>query len=295
MDIDGNEVRNYSQNNRYIMETSISGSVLEMNLGKRANGKVRSTGDKDYIRYKEENKEDGVSLVSKYSGTFGEQLYFKFPEYIYIQVEPDLILAKILSSEDDASLTLSRRGNAVEQYFVYADGKTLASYTNLPEAVQAAAEARGNVIDSEEQVLWECVFDDYAIVAGMDDVTKVSGDGKSLAGCLSMIARVNGQSVSANSIDTQSASVMELLSEYSGQNALNLIGCSLDDVLYYISKGSPVLAQYTGGRYVIVMSYNSTKIRYLDPVTGISTVGDRDQITENFRKAGNVFYSYLAQ
>lgn len=295
MDIDGNEVRNYSQNNRYILETRISGSVLEMNLGKRANGKVRSTGDKDYIRYKEENKEDGVSLVSKYSGTFGEQLYFKFPEYIYIQVEPDLILAKILSSEDDASLTLSRSGNAVEQYFVYADGKTLASYTNLPEAVQAAAEARGNVIDSEEQVLWECVFDDYAIVAGMDDVTKVSGDGKSLAGCLSMIARVNGQSVSANSIDTQSASVMELLSEYSGQNALNLIGCSLDDVLYYISKGSPVLAQYTGGRYVIVMSYNSTKIRYLDPVTGISTVGDRDQITENFRKAGNVFYSYLAQ
>ena len=110
-----------------------------------------------------------------------------------------------------------------------------------------------------------------------------------------MIARVNGKSAAANSIDTDSGSVMKLLSEYSGQEALNLIGCSLDEVLYYISKGSPVLAQYTGGRYVVVMSYNSTKIRYLDPVTGISTVGDRTQITENFQKAGNVFYSYLEQ
>ena len=295
MNIDGNEVRNYTQKNRYIMETSINGSVLEMTLGKKNNGKIRSTGNKDYIRYKEAEKEDGVSLVSKYSGTFGEQLYFKFPEYIYIQVEPDLIPAKILSSEDDASLTLTRSGDAAEQYFVYADGQTLASYTNLPEAVKAASEARGSVIDSSENVVWECAFVDYAMVAGMDEVTKVSGDGKSLAGCLSMIARVNGKSVAANSIDTDSGSVMKLLSEYSGQEALNLIGCSLDEVLYYISKGSPVLAQYTGGRYVVVMSYNSTKIRYLDPVTGISTVGDRTQITENFQKAGNVFYSYLEQ
>ena len=126
-------------------------------------------------------------------------------------------------------------------------------------------------------------------------MTKVSGDGRSLAGCLSMIARVNGKSVEAGSIDTQSVPEEELLAEYSGQQALNLIGCPLDDVLYYISQGSPVLARYTGGRYVIVMSYNSTKIRYLDPVTGISTVGDREQITENFRKAGNVFYSYLSR
>lgn len=295
MDIDGNEVKNYSQNNRYILQTSVNGSVLEMTLGKKNNGSFRSTGSKDYIRYKEEDKEDSVSLVSKYSGTFGEQVFFKFPEYIYIQVEPDLILAKIMSSEDDLSLTLSRSGNAAEQYFVYADGKLQGTYTNLPEAVNSAEEARGNVIDSNENVLWECVFEDYAMVAGMDEVEKVSGDGKSLAGCLSMIARVNGKNVSAGGIDTEDASVMELLSQYSGQQALNLIGCSLDDVLYYISKGSPVLAQYTGGRYVVVMSYNSTRIRYLDPVTGISTVGDRKEITENLRKAGNVFYSYLTQ
>ncbi len=295
MDIDGNEVKNYSKNNRYILETSVSGSVLEMTLGKKNNGSFRSTGNKEYIRYKEEDREDGISLVSKYSGTFGDQLFFKFPEYIYIQVEPDLILAKILSSEDDSSLTLSRSGNAPQQYFVYAEGKLQGTYTNLPEAVNSAVEARGNVIDSNESVLWECVFADYAMVAGMDEVEKVSGDGKSLAGCLSMIARVNGKSVSTGSIDTDDASVTELLAEYSGQQALNLIGCSLDDVLYYISKGSPILAQYTEGRYVIVMSYNSTKIRYLDPVTGISTVEDREQITENFRKAGNVFYSYLTQ
>ncbi|MDQ9827160.1 hypothetical protein RFZ44_28285, partial [Acinetobacter sp. 163] len=68
--------------------------------------------------------------------------------------------------------------------------------------------------------------------------------------------------------DTQAGNIQELLEKYSGQTVRNLTGCSLDDVLYYVSKGNPVLARHRGGRYVIVMSYNSTKIRYLDPVTG---------------------------
>lgn len=292
IDMDGNLIKDYKNNGKYILETNVNESVLEMKLGEKKGKKFTLTNQKDYIRYKEEEQEDAVTLVTKNSETFGEQLYFKFPEYVYIQVEPDLILTKILSSEDDSSLTLSRSGEAAQQYFVYADGQTKESSTNLSEAINAASEARGTVIDNKEKVLWECVFVDYAMVTGMDDVEKVSGDSKSLAGCLSMIAKVNGKNVSWKSIKTD-GSVSSLLEEYSGQTVLNLNGCSLDDVLYYISKGSPVLAQYSGGRYVVVMSYNSTKIRYLDPVTGKSTVEDREAITSTFKKAGNVFYSYL--
>ncbi len=295
MDINGNLVKNYEKKGRYIMETSISGSVLEMDFGRKTARGFSHTEEKDYIRYKEEEREDAITLASKYSDVYGDQLYFKFPDYVYIQVEPDLVLAKILASEDNVSLTLKRSGEKAEQYFVYADGRTQASFTNLPEAINAAAQARGNVIDSGENTLWECAFADYAMVAGMDQVAKVKGDGESMAGCLSMIARVNGKNISPETVDTQAGNVQELLEKYSGQTARNLTGCPLDNVLYYISKGSPVLARYSGGRYVVVMSYNSTKIRYLDPVTGKSTVEDRTAITETLKKAGNNFYSYLAE
>ena len=127
----------------------------------------------------------------------------------------------------------------------------------------------------------------------MDKVTKVSGDRESLAGCLSMIASVNGKNLSAYEISTGSKTVSELMEQCSGHQTLNLTGCALDDVLYYISQGSPVLAKYSSRRYVVVMSYNSTKIRYLDPVTGQSTVAGRQELTETLKKAGNVFYSYL--
>ena len=56
-----------------------------------------------------------------------------------------------------------------------------------------------------------------------------------------------------------------------------------------------MLAKYSSSRYVIVMSYNSTKIRYLDPVSGKSIPDDRDAVTRKLEKAGNVFYTYLME
>ena len=93
------------------------------------------------------------------------QLYFKFPNYIYIQVVPDLLLTKIMVNEDDVTLKLSNSGEQVEQYYVYASGVQKAVYTNLTEAIARAYEERGNVIDSKENILWKCIYADYAPVS----------------------------------------------------------------------------------------------------------------------------------
>ena len=292
-DIDGNVKKNYQKAGRYILSTKISGSVLEMKLGKKTGNQIRSTGKKDYIRYKEQEEDDAVTLVSQYTDTYWTQLYLKFPNYVYIQVVPDLILTKTMANENDISLNLTKSGDKTEQYFVYASGEKKAVYTNLPEAIAQASEDRGNVVDSSENVLWKCVYADYAQVAGMEQVVKVDSDDQSLAGCLSMIAAVNGKEVKAKDIDTTNASVTSLIKTYSGHKGRNLTGCTTDEILYYVSQESPVLAKFSRRRYVIVMSYNSGKIRYLDPVTGQSTAVSRTELTNRLEKAGNVFYSYM--
>ena len=241
----------------------------------------------------EEEAEDAVTLTSKYTDTYWTQLYFKFPNYIYIQVVPDLLLTKIMVNEDDVTLKLSNSGEQVEQYYVYASGVQKAVYTNLTEAIARAYEERGNVIDSKENILWKCIYADYAQVAGMDNVIKTGTDSTSLAGCLSMIAAVNGKEVTPNSINIEKDSIEELMKKYSGHTTRNLTGCTVDEILYYVSQGSPVLAKISGSRYVIVMSYNATKIRYLDPVTGQSTAVSRTEVTNRLEKTGKVFYSYL--
>ena len=293
VDIDGKTIKEYQKSGRYIMDTEIKGSILEMTLGKRSGNKIHKTNTKDYIRYKEEEAEDAVTLTSKYTDTYWTQLYFKFPNYIYIQVVPDLLLTKIMVNEDDVTLKLSNSGEQVEQYYVYASGVQKAVYTNLTEAIARAYEERGNVIDSKENILWKCIYADYAQVAGMDNVIKTGTDSTSLAGCLSMIAAVNGKEVTPGSINIEKDNIEELMKKYSGYTTRNLTGCTVDEILYYVSQGSPVLAKISSSRYVIVMSYNATKIRYLDPVTGQSTAVSRTEVTNRLEKTGKVFYSYL--
>ncbi len=293
VNIEGTELKKYKKAKRYILQTEIDGSVLTMKFGKKSGNKFVETSDKDYIRYKEEEKSGDVSLVYDYSSTYWNQVHISFPNYVYIQVEPDLVLAKVLSSTEDMVIPLARSRESATQYYVYAEGEEQGSFDNLTEAILSADALRGSVISSREQTMWECGFADYAIVAGMDQVTKVKSDARSLAGCLEMIAKVNGKQASAKDIETKGKKVVSLLKKYSGCPSYDLTGCTVDEILYYISKGYPVLTKYSGKRYVILMSYNSTRLRYLDPVTGKSTAVDRKGLTERISGNGNRFYTYL--
>ena len=294
-DPSGNQVKTYRKKGYYIMETEIKGNVLQMKLGKKKGSFFKTTSEEDFIRYKEEDTGDQVTLTYKYSTVYRNQLFLKFPNYVYIQIEPDLLMTRHSVNGKSSGINLEKSGDQAREYFVYAAGENKATYTSLAEAIRAADKARGNVIDNQEQTLWKCMFPSYAIVAGMDNVTKVSDDWKSLAGCLTMIGAVNGREIDTDKISGAEQSVEELVESCSGYPALNLTGCSTDEILYYISQGSPVLAKYSSSRYVIVMSYNSTKIRYLNPVTGKSIADDRGEVTRKLEKAGNVFYTYLME
>ncbi|MEE1229338.1 MAG: hypothetical protein U0K57_10265 [Lachnospiraceae bacterium] len=298
VNIDGKEIRNYSKAGRYITDMKIEGNVLEMRFSAKKGSRFVKTSQTDYIRYKEDEN-NRVSLTTEYSTVYYTQLYMRFPSDVYVQVEPDLVSSRVVMDKPRKVVTLKRSGKSALQYYVYASGVKKDVYTDLTDAILAADEARGIVIDSRENVLWQCIFEDYDQVAGMDQVEKVASDKYSLAGCLAMIAGVNGKTARADliyhDIKKNPKSMSKLIQEYSGKRALNLNGCTTDEILYYISKGSPVLAKLTQNRYVIVMSYNQTKIRYLDPVTGNSTAENRDTVAGELKKAGNRFYSYLPQ
>ncbi|MDO4977940.1 MAG: hypothetical protein Q4E53_11830 [Eubacteriales bacterium] len=292
VNIEGQELKRYKKSNRYILETEINGRVLEMEFGRKNGNKIAKTSDRDYIRYKEEEQSGQVSAVYDYSSKFLNQVFLRFPNYVYIQIEPDLIMTKVLSAENSQSITLERTNESKTMYYVYAEGNEIDSHDNLRDAILDADELRGNVISSEEKKMWECGYLSYAMVAGMDQVTKVKNVKYSLAGCLEMIAKVNGNQASYRTIDTKEGGVTELIAKYSEKDAHNLEGCSMDEILYFVSKGSPVLAKYNSKRYIIIMSYNSSKVRYLDPVSGQSTAVDRKSLENTISKAGNKYYTY---
>lgn len=292
VDAEGKEVKSIANQGKYIINSTIDGTVIEMQTAKKKGNQFHTSNKKEYVRYKQDPQKEDVSLVYTNSSSHWNQLFFSFAGRVYVKVCPEIIETTMEAPLKRFVVELKKGEMHQVRFFTYAQGQMVNEYATLTEAIKMADKKRGNVIDHEENVLWQCAFMDYAKVPGMTEVEKASDDKKSFKACMRMFAKVTGKDPDKVIVDTSKYSIPELITMNTGKKGLNMSGCSLDEVLYYVDLGAPILTKLTDLRYVIVMSYNSERIRYLDPVTGESTVMDRQEITRLLKARGNYFYSF---
>jgi len=73
---------------------------------------------------------------------------------------------------------------------------------------------------------------------------------------------------------------------------LNLTGCSMDAVTYYLNKDIPVLAVLDGGESVLLVGYNEQNIVLFDPVAKSIYKKGMNDSREYFEQNGNRFMTY---
>ena len=107
-----------------------------------------------------------------------------------------------------------------------------------------------------------------------------------------MMAKADGIDISYNKIKKMSGSTYDKLNKVFKHRAVNYSDCSIDDIVYVISKGRSFMAQRKDGTFIVVMSYNQTDLRYYDPLTGKSVKTNRKKLENEFKQAGSVYYGY---
>ena len=85
----------------------------------------------------------------------------------------------------------------------------------------------------------------------------------------------------------------DVLQRYLGKTGVNLVACDVDNALFYLCQGAPVIAKLDGGTYVLIISYNTATIRYYNPVTGEEVRQERYIIEQTFEEQGNQFFTYV--
>ena len=74
---------------------------------------------------------------------------------------------------------------------------------------------------------------------------------------------------------------------------IDLTGCTLDQMLYVINRGCPMIAMTGADHAVLLTGYTTTDITYIDPDDGqVYTVGQGDMKAAT-EAAGNVFIGYI--
>ena len=142
----------------------------------------------------------------------------------------------------------------------------------MKEAIKVAKQGGGVVVNYHQMYLWgERVLGTELWEKGSNiPMIKAGNKDETDIACILMMARSEGIKISYDKIKKMSGSTYDKLFKVFNKRAVNYSDCSMDDLVYAISKGRSFVAQRKNGTYVLVMSYNQTDLRYYDPTNGKS-------------------------
>ena len=255
---------NFTEQSIYTTDVLIDGNLLTFNRVIK-DGETYNSTKQEYVTNNEERKESKIVFETYVSENTGKQMRFTFADGVKKKQKQN---EKPIYQPGKKTLTIELKGKEKEEkYYVYGMGELAAVYNKAGYAVQKAEQVSGVVISSEQKYVWE---------KGNRDLVYSTEAGK--------FQCEEGES----SLDA----CERYMEQYHAQR-LDLTGCSLDQMLYVINRGCPMIAILESAHAVLLTGYTMTDITYVDPSTGESyTVGMSEM--ENMTEAGgNTFIGYI--
>ncbi len=196
----------------------------------------------------------------------------------------------VLEEKREIALNADREEKA---YYAYARGDVLRVTDDLKEAISAANEDMGVVIGKKQQYIWKrarkSVQPALEVRVGEEDA-----GGTSIAQCVSAMLERESIHIGVAALLSQGKAPKEIL-ETTMENvlALDLSGCSLEEVLYYVNLETPVFAMKSNVDAVLIVGYDANGVIVQDPLEGEAKKVEQAEAEEMFRNAGNVFFGYI--
>ncbi len=180
-----------------------------------------------------------------------------------------------------------------EYYYVFSAGKILMSTPSIMGAILCADENMGVVIGPQQKYIW-CrgrKTTQPMIGSGTIDTTGISEN--SVARCLTYLLKTEEVSIDVEALLVRGETPRQILTEaLDGKQVIDLSGCSVSQVLYYVNLGAPVFAMVEDQAVLIIGYDEHNTILYQPMENSARKMGLQDSDTF-FGESGNVFLGYL--
>ncbi len=121
----------------------------------------------------------------------------------------------------------------------------------------------------------------------------VTEEGGSLTACLDAVFRFEGLLRSTEQLLQGETALGALQKGLEGYQVLDLTGCSLDAMLYFVNKDIPVLALLENGEAVLITGFNETQAVIFEPSTGRLYKRGMKDSAQWLEENGNCFITYI--
>ena len=288
----GDNLKEYGQDGIYIVDCAIEGNQITLSRIQRSeNGSYQEILDDQIMNNVEE--EPGQNKVV----TADIDIYER---YVQIQTKTtiDTKTIKVLNPkevvfEGGIELTLDAVSE-VSRYYVYNAYGVQGIYSAPGKAVKEAYDSSGVVANDRGITVWlkgNRVSRNQIMAIKEESVTDQKN---SLTVCLDNILRHAGITRNTEYDLAQGKTAIQILEEnMTGVQVLDLSGCSLDAVLYYVNQDIPVLAILEDGEAVLVTGFNEFNVVIMEPSTGKLYKKGMNDATAWFAENGNHFITYM--
>ncbi len=308
-DQNGNTLKDYHQDGVYVLGVEKSDNLLILSRATKEpdSGELLPIEDDQIV-----NNKTQTTLKNKLSSVVTEKTETTYQTVLYKGGDGEKSSVKVTNPKEvvfEGSRDVSiKDDDTLKRYYVYAKGKIAGIYSSASEAVEIAGDLYGVVTNKQMAYVWESsnrkastkitsleiseTTPKASTEEGESEGAPETDNTSSYVKCIDMMLQSGGVYKSSEE-EIRRKSLTRVLSDNLEADVLDLSGVSLSDVLYYVSRGYPVMAMTGQGSAVIITGYDSKNTILYDPgEERVYKLGMNDS-KSLFEKAGNRFITYI--
>ena len=292
LDEKGEVVKDYAKDGYYITKAYVEDETIYLNRVYQ-NGAGAIPAEQDTIKNQQLEAERNITVDTSQLEQKQTIVEFTFAgDREELTEAPQIVVPKEILVKEDRSVTLNTDAKQ-EIYYVYSAGKIVKATPFVAEAVTTADSSMGVVIGDKQKYIWRRGRKTSQAVVGDVTIDESQTGTNATARCLTAILQTEGISMDVEGLLTQGETPKQILTEaLSDDKVIDLTGCNVEQVLYYVNLKTPVYAVVNNEAMLIVGYDEHNTILYNPDSNTTYKVGLQDS-NAMFEAAGNVFLGYL--
>lgn len=242
-------LKEYQRDGLYVENVSIEGSRIHLTQVQK-----NDTGDlnhayievgEDTIVYQNATEDAALRYIGSYDTADRKKVYYvDLDQEIKTTRNLKISVPRKISYENAGTIELGKaqaNADGGMQFYVYSRARLIGKSTDFAKAVQACYDGFGWVTDKNHVMLYNRT--DREALGSADVSSEAAAE---------MLTHLEAFSESTKFDD--------------GWILLNAQGLTLNQVLYYVYKGTPVVAYLEDMRYLLICGYDNFNVKFYDPL-----------------------------
>jgi hypothetical protein len=264
---DGEVEKTYQVDGTYVIRAEFADNMITLSRVSKKDDTYTAT-TADYITNNEEKKESNIYLESYVTDLKETQMRLAYGDGVSDK-SPKLLKPKYVLYETMSTVSFDESAGE-NRYYVYAHGGMQGIYDKAADAISAANTYSGVVVASDQNYIWERGNRDLEYSIDADD---------------SLVEKLR-------SLLADQKSPVDAIGSLNDGNVLDLTGCEVEELLYIINQGQPVIAMKDAQKSILLVGYTEETVTYVDVETGSRESVDYDTLEEMTADSGNTYIGF---